>query len=348
MAEEEVKAPREFESFYNAELMPILRELESERKSIKSTLLYPTIGIGTLALGLIAIIPQLGLQALVLSGVAGVGAYTWFKTKASREYRADFKNKVIRAILKNIDTEGEMRYSGYGRIKRNEFVNCGIVNKNPDRYQGDDLVSGKIDQTEFSFSEIHAQYYVKDSKGRRRLQTLFKGLVFKADFNKDFQGRTVMVPDIAERFLGNMGQQLQKLNFGRGELVQLESVEFEKLFAVYSTDQVEARYILTPKFMERVVKFCEKNELKISMAFHNSNVYVGIPMSKDFFEPTIFRTLLDYERTKEYHDDMTLAISLVEELDLNNRIWSKMPDAEEEKGTPPGTSRGRRAGRIRR
>ena len=139
-----------------------------------------------------------------------------------------------------------------------------------------------------------------------------------------------------------MGQQLQKLDKSRGELVQLENPDFEKMFAVYSTDQVEARYILTPNLMERIYNFCEKHEITVSMAFHNSNVFVGIPMSKDFFEPNIFRTLLNYDRSKEYHDDMQLALSLVDELNLNNRIWSKLPEPEDEEKKP--RNKGHRGG----
>ena len=151
--------------------------------------------------------------------------------------------------------------------------------------------------------------------------------------NKYTKHRTVIVPDIAERFLVNMGQQLQKLNFGRDELVQLEHVDFEKRFAVYSSDQVEARYILSPKLIERIYNYSEKHELTPSLSFKDSQVYVALPISKEFFEPRIFRTILDKEVTKEYYEDMMLAISLVEELDLNTRIWSKMPeDEEDEKG----------------
>lgn len=327
MEEEEIHVEG-FDAFYERELLPALRELDSERKSIKSTLIYPTVGLGGLALGLIAVLPNLGLQTMVLAAITGAGLFTWFKTKATVEFRVEFKNRVIRQILKHINKE--FRYSGFSGLKKNDFTNCGIWPRVPDRFRGEDLVTGKIDQTEFSFSEVHAQRYVKDSKGRRRLQTQFKGLFFKADFNKETTHRTVIVPDMAERFLGNMGQQLQKMNFTRDELVQTENVDFEKVFAVYGSDQIEARYILSPKLMERILAYSEKHELTPSISFKDSQVYVAIPISKDFFEPRIFRTLLDKEKTREYYDDMQLAISLVEELDLNTRIWSKLPDYTEE------------------
>ena len=231
------------------------------------------------------------------------------------------------------------RYSSSGSIKRSDFETSGILTRRPDRYTGDDLITGESEHSVFSFSEVHSQIYVEDSKGRKRLQTQFKGLFFMADFNKHLQFHTVIVPDLAERFFGNMGQQLQKLNPTRGELVQMENVDFEKLFVVYGTDQVEGRYILTPKLMERLVNYAERHELSPSLAFKGNHVYVAIPISKDFFEPSIFSTLMGKSRCEEYYEDMQLTLSLIEELDLDNRIWSKQPEVKEER--PPANQQGR-------
>lgn len=52
---------------------------------------------------------------------------------------------------------------------------------------------------------------------------------------------------------------MQNINVGRPDVVRLEDPEFEKIFVVYSSDEVEARYILSTSFMERLVEF-RKNE----------------------------------------------------------------------------------------
>jgi hypothetical protein len=70
--------------------------------------------------------------------------------------------------------------------------------------------------------------------------------------------------------------------------VKLESVEFENKFVVYSNDQVEARYILTPSFMERLVKLQDLMGDNTSYSFVNTNVYVAVPIDEDLFEPSIF------------------------------------------------------------
>ena len=51
----------------------------------------------------------------------------------------------------------------------------------------------------------------------------------------------------ALNFFKKLGQ------MGKTQRVKLEGPVFEKAFEVYSTDQVEARFILTPDFMERLI-----------------------------------------------------------------------------------------------
>ena len=64
----------------------------------------------------------------------------------------------------------------------------------------------------------------------------------------------MVLPDVAERCFGSLiGNFFQKMNFSDGSLVKLENPDFEKLFSVYSHDQIEARYILTPLFIIGIV-----------------------------------------------------------------------------------------------
>jgi len=335
--QEEEKPKPSFSSFYNTDLLPVLQELELERREIKNTLIYPTVGLGSVALLLIVFAYQAGIQTLVLTAVTGTGVWVWFKTKASREYRAKFKTQVIGKILRYIDPE--FRYSPYGRMDRNEFIGTGIFNRTPDRFHGEDLISGKDDQTAFSFSEVTAQYYVRDSKGRRHLRNLFKGLMFKADFHKDFKSRTVILPDVGEKYLGVIGKAFQKLNFTRSGITEMESVEFEKEFVVYSNDSLEARYILSPSFMEKLLACKERLDLDISLSFYKSNIYIAIPVTKDFFEPGLFKTIIDPVKTEEYFEDMKMVLEIIDELNLNTRIWSKIPEFEEEEKPNKNTNR---------
>jgi hypothetical protein len=132
----------------------------------------------------------------------------------------------------------------------------------------------------------------------------------------------VVLPDTAERMLGKFGQNLQSMS-SRGQLVKLENPEFEKEFCVYSDDQVEARYILSPSLMQRIVEFKRKWDTKIYMSFRDSKVYIAIKMNKNLFETRLFKSIEDFNFIEENIRFLILITGIVEDLNLNTRIWSK-------------------------
>jgi hypothetical protein len=171
---------------------------------------------------------------------------------------------------------------------------------------------------------INLEHFKSDIIDDRMIRSqIFKGLFFVGDFNKNFQGHTIVVPDYAERYLGSLAQDLQALNQQRGQLVRLEDPEFEKLFAVYSTDQIEARYLLSPSLMQRLVDFTKKARRETFISLINDKIYIAIKYDEDLFEPKLFKTMVDFAPVREYFETLQLMMGIVEELNLNRRIWTK-------------------------
>lgn len=160
----------------------------------------------------------------------------------------------------------------------------------------------------------HFKDEVIDNRYSRRL--VFKGLFFIADFNKHFQGRTTVLPD-------SIGSKVEVLNRGRGQAVKLEDPQFKKLFSVYGTDQVEARYILSTSLMERLITFRGKANRKVYVSFVDSLIYLAVSYQEDLFEPRLFKTMLDFQPLKDYYETLQLMLGIVEDLNLNQRIWTK-------------------------
>jgi hypothetical protein len=205
----------------------------------------------------------------------------------------------------------------------------------PDRYRGEDYIEGVIDKTDIRLSELHTEYrqVTYDSKGNRREYwvTIFRGLFISADFHKHFHGITLVLPDTEQSWLGGLGQWLQsisaKLGNQPGELVKMEDPEFERLFKVFSTDQVEARYILTPNMIRRIVEFRNRTQSQVRVSFIASRVFVAIPTSHNHFEPPSLLApadkLLDPATLAQYFEELKFALAVVDELNLNTRIWTK-------------------------
>ena len=133
---------------------------------------------------------------------------------------------------------------------------------------------------------------------------------------------TLVLPDTAEKLFGKLGQNLQAFS-SRGDLIKLEDPEFEKEFCVYADDQVEARYILSPSLMQRIVEFKRKWNTKVYLSFRDSKVYIAIKMDKNLFETRLFKSIVDYNFIEANIRFLALLTGIVEDLNLNTRIWTK-------------------------
>ena len=149
---------------------------------------------------------------------------------------------------------------------------------------------------------------------RRKL--LFRGLFFTARFPKIFQGQIFVIPRSSI-------SRIKALNFWRGELVKLEDSEFERLFTVYSNDQVQARYILSTNLMSKLVKFNQKAGRKVHISFLKDKIYIAIEYNYNLFEPKLWQSMLSFAPLREYFNNLQLTLGIVEELNLNRQIGHK-------------------------
>lgn len=253
-----------------------------------------------------------GLTGLIITGII------------SSNYRKEYKSTIIARIARFVD-EG-LTYNPDGFVSEEQFVKSRIFTQSCDSYEGEDHFRGKIGKTEIEFSEVtakHRETTQTKSGTKEEYYTIFRGLFIIADFNKYFKTHTVVVPDTAEKLFGKFGQTLQSLSYDRGKLIRLENPDFEKEFCVYGDDQVEARYILTPSLMERILAFKHKWNTRVWLSFLESKVYIAIDMNKNLFEMRIFRPADDYEYIEQNFRFMVLLTEIVEDLNLNTRIWTK-------------------------
>lgn len=314
-----MKTSDDFKLFYEQELLPDITEIEQQRKSVVSRLIAAVVPICAVTAILALAVPGSNVKFFILFAGAGALAIT-FKVLTAK-YVSDFKERVIKKIVRFFDKG--FRYHKDDRIPMSIFNESRIFLKKPDEYHGEDRVTGILGVTQIDFSEVKAQTVTRDSKGRKQYHTFFKGMFFIADFNKDFQTATYVLPDTAEKLFGGFGSFLQKKNISRPDLIKLENPEFEKYFVVYGEDQVEARYILSTSLMERIVEYKKKTGKKLYLSFINSKLFMAVPYSKNLLEPKLFTSMLDFNVVEQYFDDLNLMMGIVEDLNLNTRIWTK-------------------------
>lgn len=260
------------------------------------------------------------LPALLTSGVGLIDV-----KNRMREFRADFKGRVIRALVGFVDEN--WTFTPNGKISGTDVDASGLVPDNISKILGEDLVEGSIGHTAFSMSEICAQRRetFRDKYGMKHeyMVDVFNGFMFVCNYNRYFPHEVFVFPDTAERFLGFMGTRLQEMNRSHGELVKLEDPVFEKYFAVYGSDQIATRMVLPPSIMEEMVAFREKSGTPVSMSIRQGRFFAAVPLSRDLFEPPLFRPITRFSELRELFDDLTLFVDLARAIDLNTRRWSE-------------------------
>ncbi|MDA3907540.1 MAG: DUF3137 domain-containing protein [Sulfurimonas sp.] len=319
-----MKTASELTDFYYKTLHPTLQELEKGRKHLRHRILV----IGVIY-SLVVVLISFALSPLISQSpdilfFIGFGYFalgTIIYKFLIKDYTKEFKQNIIKPLIEAIDDK--LSYNSNHHVNQYLFSRSDLFST-PDRMSGNDYVRGNIDGTKIEFSDIHAEKRQKDSKGRESWSTIFKGLFIVAEFNKNFHGKTLILPDTAQSTFGNLiGNWLQSNNFTRDELVKMDDNNFEKEFVVYSSDQIEARYILSHTLMKKLLIFKDKSKQPVYVSFIGNHIHMAVYYDKDLFEPSIFRSLLEYKIAMEYIKTLHLAIGIVDELKLNQKLWSK-------------------------
>ena len=314
-----MKTQKEIHKFYVKEILPDLKQLELKRRKIHRVLkiVIRILLIAWIPLTIV-LIPVMEEWPGAVFGAPGILmiVYVCFYAPLTRDFHRKVTRKTVDRLIRFIvpDLHLEPRQT----IPKGTFIRSGLFVEKVNKYRGQNRVFGKIGKTHIEFSEIEAS-------GKDALNNVkdFEGLFFVADFNKHFRTRTLVLPDAAEALLGSFGQTLQSLDISRPPLVKLDNPEFEKNFVVYSDDQIEARYLLSPALMDRIVTFQNKYNRCLYLSFAGSRIFIAVHSIYPLFRGSVYTSLFDFDQIKDYTEMLQLALDVVNDLDLNTRIWTK-------------------------
>lgn len=173
----------------------------------------------------------------------------------------------------------------------------------------DDCIRCCSKETPFTIYDMAADTVVCSGRSSGR-KVIFDGILVIAKCHKSFNGITVIkpkkLPDIIQDSLTVF------------ERVKLEDPVFEKNFNVYSTNQIESRFLITTAFMERLIKTEQKFKGNISCHFENGEIFICINDSKDRFEIPMDKSLTDEKTLLPVFEDINAIIELVETLKLED------------------------------
>jgi hypothetical protein len=250
------------------------------------------------------------------------GALFLFGLYYAREYRQlakTYKQIVIGRVVRALGKE--LSYSAESRFTKQEFLDMDLFLKRTEDWKAEDEVTGRKNAVAYSLLEAKATRTEGSGKNRRTV-TIFKGVIVRLDFNKHFRGHTVVVPNSDSQLLGGLFGEAEER--GRKTLCRMDSVTFEDAFSVYATDQQEARYVLTPKLMELIMT-AQRTFGAIRCAFQQSQMVITIPSDVNRFEVRLWGAKVTPEgAVGELAECVSLAERLIDTLDLETRIWTKV------------------------
>jgi hypothetical protein len=271
-------------------------------------------------------------------------------------YFVKIQNKLINELVSK--EFPEFKYITHKTITRKDIDSSNLfLNKKEKRSNSilvcNGIIKGKIGNVNMRFGDISLEIYKVRSKKIRFIKSMlffvpfmpliiiflklgksfiqknksiaepynFKGLFFIADFNKNIKGCTIVLPDFLEKKIGIFAKMLQELNFSKENLVYMEDINFEKEFVVYSTDQIEARYVLSTSLMGKITELKKRIKKPLFFSFKGKKMYMGIADSNGFLSlRKSFKTSLNDDLIKIY-DNIKFCTDVVKALNLNRQIW---------------------------
>ncbi|MDA3052664.1 DUF3137 domain-containing protein [Campylobacter sp. JMF_01 NE2] len=227
----------------------------------------------------------------------------WFKYK--------FKKQLMREIIKDISPN--LVYEPHKFIKFSEFdipqlYSGGVL----DSYNGNDLVYGEVGGVKIKFSDLKFSKIAPTLERQLiKNKVMFFGVLFIAEFNKYFKTR-VAVLDNYDEFASS--------HFTK---TKMDNAYFNDTFTTYCTDEVGARYILTPALMEKMLNLREMLNTKCNFCFFDNKIYIYLNFNRDSFEKIDYHKPIIGENSisEEYKNEIMQFIDIVNHLKLNSKIF---------------------------
>lgn len=211
-------------------------------------------------------------------GAGGFGIAEWSKRGVTRTIKGGINGAIARALDMTfaVDVQPGPEY-----MLAREFDMLPSF----DRDSFEDLWCGKLGTQQFQLYQ--AKLEDKRSNGKStHYVTVFNGSLITIDFARNFHGVTLIERAGRRRsFFGLLGDK-DEITLGGLALSRIDLVDprFQDLFAVWSNDPVESRYLVHPEYVERLIAIeAAFSGEKIRALFHGGQMLIVVETG-DLFE----------------------------------------------------------------
>ena len=226
----------------------VVRE-EAKRKSNRRFVIAGIVAAPLLALLWLGQLFGLGDELKIFAsfiGLGGGGVWAYApRARAIKETKRGINQAIAAALGLSYSDEFEPGH-GFELAKTYQMV------PKHDRSNFDDLWSGDLAGRAFTLHEAHLEEQRGSGKNRRWV-TVFRGAVLTIAFDRSFHGTTLLERNKKHRKFFGGEKDYVEFDGHRLDCADMVHPEFEDMFSVWSDDQVEARYLIHPQYIERLI-----------------------------------------------------------------------------------------------
>jgi hypothetical protein len=154
-----------------------------------------------------------------------------------------------------------------------------------DRSSFEDRWHGTLEGHDFDLYEAHLEERRGSGKNRRWV-TVFRGPVVRMAFGRDFRSTTLLERAGKHRTWLGLGGASDHVSFDGHRLGRVDQVHpaFGEVFALYSDDQVEARVLVHPSYVEHLLRLEDAFEAQEMRALFTRGEVIIALESANLFE----------------------------------------------------------------
>lgn len=235
-----------------------------------------------------------------------VWAY-WPRWKAKMAVKAGINEAIADAVGITYAAEGNPN-PAFGLLALHDML------PNHNRRSFEDFWEGEVDGHEFRLFEAHLIY--KTSGKNSSTTTKFRGPFMTIGCTQPFTGTTILQRAGAHKRFGLFGDKKDEITAAGKTLSAVDMVhpEFEDAFDVYATDQIEARALIHPIYIERLIEIERAFQGNKLRAIFCENMVTVMLSSKNLFESGTLDAAKDREKVaqtvEQFRSLANLAIAL--------------------------------------
>ncbi|WP_027443033.1 DUF3137 domain-containing protein [Erythrobacter cryptus] len=172
---------------------------------------------------------------------------------ASAKVRQQVKHAINSAIAKHFGVSYQLRASPGAELQRAHVF--GLV-PHHDRAVIEDCWEGSLAGHDFRLYEAVLHERRRDRDKHDDWNEVFRGAIIRMAFGRPFRSTTLLERTGRKRGLMGLGAIPEKLTFNGHQLDRIDQVhpDFAETFALFSDDQVEARVLVHPAYVEHLLR----------------------------------------------------------------------------------------------